>query len=433
MSETKIGVRTVMRNSDFLKLWLGQLISNTGTAVSLIALPLFVFALTNSTLWLGFITIVEVIPIIVISPIAGVFVDTHNRKRVMIGSDIINAMVMLCMPLAVILDTKGLSMAIIIILVFLNSTSTRFFYPARSASIPKLVKEEELMTAVSLSQTMYQIIMVIGPAIGAGLIALAGYVFAFTFNAITFLFSAFFVSLIKTSLKVEHVQTKSQKNSMSSLLVGTKTIARIPTIRYLAAIILLITITNAPTNSFLVAFVEGVMNMTNVQYGIAVMLLGIGGVLSGIIMTSRGNVKHPLILATVALTLIGIITSPVLIITQSWQLYILLFLDGVIGVVINIPANTVLMRDTQDETRGQVFSAISMLMSFSQIIGILYGILMVPMLGLRMLFFINSVVLVVVGILGLFYLLLITNLDTKSMNIQKKSINLAEADSVLSD
>ena len=351
----------------------------------------------------------------------------------MIGSDLVNALIMLLMPSAVIIDSKDISMFIIILLVLLNSISTRFFYPARSASIPRVVKQEELMTAVSISQTTYQIIFIISPAIGAMLIALIGYTYAFIFNALTFLFSAFSVSLIKTSLKPEPVSKKTQKNTLSTLLVGTGTITKTPTIRYLAIIILLVTITNAPTNAFLVAFAEEILYMTTVQYGIAVMLIGIGGVLAGVIMTSRGDVKHPLILATLALAFIGLITTPIVIITQYWQLYILLFLTGITDVIINIPANAVLMRDSQDATRGQTFSAISMLQSISQILGIVYGILLVPYLGLRMLFFINAMVLLVVGILGLLYLLGINNLDARTTNIPKEPLNLAKTDITPSD
>ena len=107
-AETKVNrkpsVSSVFKNSDFFKLWIGQFISNVGSNISLIVLPLFIFQYTGSTYWLGIITLAEFIPVLVISPIAGMYVDSHNRKKIMISSDLLNTLLIVLIPVLITFD-----------------------------------------------------------------------------------------------------------------------------------------------------------------------------------------------------------------------------------------------------------------------------------------------------------------------------------------
>ena len=98
-------------------------------------MPLFIFAYTGSTLWLGIISLAELIPVLLISPYAGIFVDTHNRKTVMICSDLLNTVLIFLVPVLISLDyflNKEVVLIGITVLVFLGASVTRFFIPARS-------------------------------------------------------------------------------------------------------------------------------------------------------------------------------------------------------------------------------------------------------------------------------------------------------------
>ena len=102
--DKKPSVSSVFKNSDYFKLWIGQFISNVGSNISLIVLPLFIFQYTGSTYWLGIITIAEFIPVLVISPIAGMYVDSHNRKKIMIASDLLNTLLIVLIPVLITFD-----------------------------------------------------------------------------------------------------------------------------------------------------------------------------------------------------------------------------------------------------------------------------------------------------------------------------------------
>ena len=411
----KPSVKTVFKHADFSKLWIGQFVSNVGSSLSLIVLPLFIFFYTGSTAWLGAITLMQLIPVLIFSPIAGVFVDTHNRKTIMITSDILNMLFILMVPVLIAFDNI-LSQEYILIgisaMVFLGSTVNRFFMPAREASIPHLVNSDELSIAVAISQTTFQLITVIGPIIGTIIATLINFSAAFAIDGITFIFSALTLISIKTDLKPISDSNQSKTQS-PSLLLGTKKIFQIKTLRFIIIIFMFLIFANSSLNSFLVAFVEQDMHMTKVQFGLSVSLLGGSAVLTGILLSGTiTKIKRPLALIAGSFLAGGIILLPLLIIDQPWEFYVLIFLLGPINVFINIPGDVIFFRDTVDNIRGQVFSSLNMLISLFSIIGIIYGVIFVQFYGIRLLFFSNALIFVIIGILALFYLFFINNLDS---------------------
>lgn len=420
-------VKSTFKNKDFSLLWIGQFVSNAGSAISFIVLPLFIFAYTNNVFWLGVITLMQLIPTLLFSPPAGMFVDTHNRKTIMISSDVLSALFILSVPVFITFDQVLPQIQVIAgvcALVFLGATVNRFFMPAREASIPHLVKKDELNIAIAISQTTFSLILAIGPIIGAVIATIAGFSFAFIIDGLTFLFSALTLFLIRTDLRPE-VNSDKNIQEKPSLLLGTKKIFQIKTLRFIIIIFALLVFANASINSFLVAFTTSVMHMSKVQFGTSVSILGGSAVLTGIFLTAKiTKVKRPIAVIAGSFFAGGIILSPVLIINQYWQLYIILFLMGPINVLINIPANVVFFRDTTDNIRGQVFSALDMLISLFTIVGILYGVFLVPYIGLRNLFFINALLFIAIGFMALFYLFFINNLDSAQ---EKQIVSTTEA------
>lgn len=425
---SKPSVRSVFKNKDYTKLYTGQFISNFGSNISFIVLPLFIFYYTGSYTWLGIVSIMQFIPVLFFSPFAGVFVDTHNRKTIMIYSDITNAIFIFSVPLLISIDTLFPRIYILIgisILVFMGATVNRFFMPAREASIPHLVKSDELSIAVSISQTTFQLIMVLGPVIGTVIATMLNYSAAFLIDGLTFIFSAIMIYSIKTDLRPTNMannDTTATIKERPSLLLGTKKVFQIKTLRFIIIIFAFLLFANSSLNTFLVAYAESELNMTGVQFGTSVSILGGSAVLTGILLTSKiTKVKRPLALIAFSFFIGGFIILPLIIITQAWELYILFFLLGPINILINVPGDVIFFRDTTDAIRGQVFSALNMLVALFTIAGIIYGVLLAPIIGLRYLYFTNSLIFIVVGFLALFYLFFINNLDYSAQPSEKVS------------
>lgn len=131
-------------NGSFSALWTGQLISLFGDRLNQIALVSVVLISTGSPLATGLVFVAATLPNLLLSPIAGTFVDRWNHKETLIVSDILRAAIVLLLPLAAIMNVL-----LVYPMVFAVTTISIFFRPARAAILPQIVEERDLLTANS--------------------------------------------------------------------------------------------------------------------------------------------------------------------------------------------------------------------------------------------------------------------------------------------
>jgi len=154
------GFRTLLKNRDFLRLWLAQLLSMTILNASNYALLILIEEITGSTTLIGVAIIAFSLPAVLFGALAGVFVDRMNKRRVLWGSNCLRAVATFGFVIALLTDRHQL--LIIYLLTFLISTIGQFFAPAEGSAIPLLVKEEELMPAISLFQITFMLSQALG-------------------------------------------------------------------------------------------------------------------------------------------------------------------------------------------------------------------------------------------------------------------------------
>ena len=196
------------------------------------------------------------------------------------------------------------------------------------------------------------------------------------------------------------------------MLLGTKKIIQTKSLRLITITIAFTTFVLASLNTFLVEFVKKDLELSTMDFGTTISIMGVSGVIAGIILTKKiTKIKKPINFMTICLLLLGIILIPFLIINQSWELFLLFMFIGPFNVLITIPLNIIFMRDTLDSYRGQAFSSLNLITSLFMIFGILYGVILTPYIGLRYLFFYNAVLLILIAIGSLIYLVFINNLD----------------------
>jgi DHA3 family macrolide efflux protein-like MFS transporter len=131
-------------NGSFSALWTGQLISMFGDRLNQIALVSVVLISTGSPLATGLVFVAATLPNLLLSPIAGTFVDRWDHKETLIVSDILRAAIVLLLPLAAIANVL-----LVYPMVFAVTTISIFFRPARAALLPQIVEERDLLTANS--------------------------------------------------------------------------------------------------------------------------------------------------------------------------------------------------------------------------------------------------------------------------------------------
>ncbi|TAH50532.1 MAG: MFS transporter, partial [Chloroflexota bacterium] len=176
-----------LKNRNIALLFGAHVISVGGDMILFVALPFWVFQLTGSAMATGIMFIALTIPQLIFSPIAGVFVDRWDRKRVMILSDLLRAAIVL----GYFVVNTAEQVWIIYLLAFMESSVSQFFRPASLALIPNLVDgEEELARANAAMGASFALAQLGGPAIGGVLVTMFGPHAAALFDAVSYLVSA---------------------------------------------------------------------------------------------------------------------------------------------------------------------------------------------------------------------------------------------------
>jgi DHA3 family tetracycline resistance protein-like MFS transporter len=177
-----------LKHRSFALLWTGQTVSRLGDSVYRIALSWWVLEKTGSATAMSTVMVVAFLPMVVFLLVGGVLVDRLPRFRILFVSDIVNGLVVAVVSL---LATRGtLEVWHVYIASAIFGLAEAFFYPAYIASVPQLVPSDALPSANSLTSLSYQITGVVGPAIGAGLVALGGTPAAFGLDSFSFFVSA---------------------------------------------------------------------------------------------------------------------------------------------------------------------------------------------------------------------------------------------------
>lgn len=173
-------------NRNYRNVWLGQVVSEIGDNFNNVAVFALAMEITGSGLVVSLVMLSRAVPAIIAGPIAGVLLDRWDRKRIMIASDLVRAVVALAFILTIRYHETWLLYLLSALLMF----ASPFFTSGRAAILPAIASKEELHAANSLTQTTQWATLVLGAMLGGLSTARFGYQWGFILNALSFLFSA---------------------------------------------------------------------------------------------------------------------------------------------------------------------------------------------------------------------------------------------------
>jgi MFS family permease len=166
-------------------MWLGQLISLLGSNMRLVAVAWQVFELTHSTVAVGMVGLVEVVPLVTVSIVGGTFVDTGDRRRLIA---ICQVALMICSTLLAVLSlTHTITVAWIYVLTGIASAFNAIDRPARSSLLPHVIPEGKMTSAMALRQVLFQTTTIVGPGIGGVLVAAVSVGWVYAIDAASFI------------------------------------------------------------------------------------------------------------------------------------------------------------------------------------------------------------------------------------------------------
>lgn len=178
------------RNHNYRNTWIGQVVSEIGDHFNNIAVFGLVLAQTHSGMVVTGVMLARAIPAILAGPLAGVLLDRFDRKRMMIASDLVRAVV----ALGFVFTVDRTETWLIYLLSGLLMLASPFFTSGRASILPSIATKEELHTANSLTQTTQWTTLSLGALLGGAVVTQFGFRFAFVVNSLSFLISAFCIS-----------------------------------------------------------------------------------------------------------------------------------------------------------------------------------------------------------------------------------------------
>lgn len=400
MSEALPAARTVsptavFRRRDFRLMWLAQLVSTAGVALTDLAAGIFVYQQTGSAFLVGVTLMVTAVPSLVVGLVAGVFVDRYDRRTIMMVSNVGQALIVATIPILL-----GVHIAFLFVALLVNAGVKQFFDPAYESIIPEIASDEELAAANSFLSIASFGSTAIGFAL-AGLITSAFSVeWAFWINAGTFVFSAVCIRALRVRSKVEVTDDTSVAVVVENLRTGVGTIARTPMLRSLFLLGAPVFFAFGLWNVLLLPMAIRELGATEFEYGIQEGLTSVGFVLGSLFMARwSGRLRDGtwLFVGTMGMGVAGVLygLSPSIVIAIAW-----VTVSGFFNSPAAVARQTLLQRHTPRELRGRVFSALFVMRDVIFLAG-MAGAGLADILPVRDLVIFASLILVVVALAAL--------------------------------
>jgi MFS family permease len=365
-----------LKQRNFALLWFGQLISMIGDWVLLIALPFHIYNLTGSALATGAMFMASALPRLLLGSVAGVFADRWDRRRMMIVADVLRALVLL--PLLFVQSADLIW--VIYVVAFVMTVISQFFFPAKSAIIPQLVGERELLAANSLTAVSDSVTRLIGPSLGGALLAWSGLTSVVIVDAVSFIVSGVMIWLIVMPpcegvvIDTQSITTTSPLAKWMTFwrewLAGLRFVKGAQTLVALFVVTSVMTFADSIFTALMVPFAQNIMHITSLELGWLMTAQGIGGLVGGLLMgrmTKRFSPQRLIMLAGFVdgLILLGIINSASLPIAL-----VLIAIAGLPMVGMMVSINTLVQLGATDAYRGRVMGAFMTTSALTNIIGL---------------------------------------------------------------
>ena len=366
--EDREGFIAVLRRRDFRYLWAAQAASQLADKFLMFTLLIFVYAITNRASYASALLVSYTLPSVLLSAPAGVFADRHDKRTLMIATNLARGGLILLVPLAQLVPgLKGQAWPLIII-TLLFSSAGQVFAPAEAASIPSLVARNQITEATSLFMTTVILTLVLGVPVATVFIGLLGVEAPFYVAAGLFGVAALAVWRVGVKLKNVREGLAPATNLVQELREGLVILRRSPALRlglYQLALALVVVFTIFALGP---VYMVKVLARSDQDTYIVLVPATFGLIATAAVLGQRTNFPRALVLvaavitAGAALLVMGIVPDVLRNAGLGMALIPLavplaLLFGCALGALL-IPAFTVLQERTTPESRGRIFGGI---------------------------------------------------------------------------
>lgn len=393
----------VLKNRDYLLLFLGSLVSNLGTHVFNFALSLYIYIVTDDNAFLaGLYLATGGLVYVALSPFGGAIVDRMDKVRVVYITDFIRGITVLLAGVALFADvTQTMLLVILFATTIILGINGALFNPAASSLPPHILETEQLQQASSLSQGMFALYGIVGAAIGGLLYGTLAIEFIFIINGLSFVLSGFSEMFIRTkTLEEEDEKEITIKQVLIDIKEGAIYVFNLKPILWLLIIASMLNFFTVPMIANGLPYLFGViLDEDPINLSILMGAFPIGIIITSVILGSvRQKEKvSPLIfrgLFGMAFAMIFPLISLQLLLTGQisffWNMVISttsFLVAGLFNGYINIPFNVAIMKVVDKNKLGRVSTIMGLISNGLTPIAITLGGVVLQVFGLMSLFY----------------------------------------------
>jgi MFS family permease len=342
-----------LRHRDFRLLWMGQIISVTGSQMQLVAINWHVYLLTKSPLALGMVGLFRGAPIVLCSLIGGVVADALDRRRLMIATQ----SVMLASAGALTLVTlAGLkSVWPIYILTGISSAAVAFDIPARQALMPALVPARDFPNAVSLGLIVFNLAMIVGPSLAGVMLASRGPSVVYAVNAISFVAVIAALVAMRTRGPAAEESEMTTRVSLAALKEGLEFVWQTPIIVQTMTLDFAATFFASAT-ALLPIFAEEILQVGARGLGLLAAAPAMGSVVTALVMARVGSFQQQGKLVIQSVAVFGLATVGFGVSRVFWFSLLMLGITGAADTISTVLRQTIRQLATPNHLRGRMTS-----------------------------------------------------------------------------
>ena len=354
-----------LRHRNFRLFWIGQTVSLIGTWMQTMAQGWLALELSNSALLVGLVASAASLPILLFSFHAGVIVDRVDKLR----------LVRVCQTLHAIqaallwsfTATGHITIGRLIVLAAANGVISAFEIPARQSLVIDLVGRDELPGAIALNSSGFNLARVIGPAIGALIIARAGISACFGVNAVSYL--PVLIGLLMIRLP-RTLPPTSAFAPMEGILEGLRFMRDAPTIAALMKVVAVFSVLGVPYLTLMPVVARDQLRMGPAGYGALLACVGVGGLLGALGLAAASERMSRQRMLRIASIMFATMLLAFSVVRTPLFAYIALLGAGFAMIVNNALCNSILQHLVPDRLRGRMMAAYSfVVVGVSQVLG----------------------------------------------------------------
>ena len=383
----------MLASPGYRRLWAARTVSQWGDIAQFTAVALLVFHLTGSGVGVSGVVIAEIVPVLLLAPLAGPVVDRLSRVRVMISADLARAV------LAGVLAVWHGDVAVVYVIAFGLSAGSVFFNPAAGSLLPALVKDDELVAANSGIWSAAVLSQVLLAPLAGLLVETAGYGWAFGANAASFAVSALILAGLRAS---EAARPVPSANIWGQAREAFGVVGRDRLLRALAVAQALAALSAGATSALLVVLAARRLHTSGGGYGLLLGAIAVGAFTGPLLLGRlRGQARRAPVIVFAAFGVRDLVDLVLASVTALAAALAALVGYGIGTSTGNVAFSTVIQSHVPDRLRGRVFSAFDLIWQSMRLASLLLGGLLADTAGIRAVDYLGGALLVAAALTGL--------------------------------